>query len=241
MRFSSVPVTRPTCWSEPVTGFLDGGLVLEGMRFVGVAVIAVQRPVQRGCAGRTCRQQPEATVVAHVVATRRGNCEGFNDGAGGQCRQQHLPLLHGHAAHGFAGTAVHRNVVQHAAVLSRLVVGVQPHRQVHRDSGCRARPAVPVPSARHGCSASPTLPPAHGRSTAAGLPAAAAAFPHPGCVFRGEAGRVRAFHFTAFLVSNGGMVLMMLLVLARVSRFPRSAEDSSGRSSTVKSTWRSTW
>ncbi len=46
------------------------GFVFEGMRFVGVAVIAVQRPVQRSCAGWTCRQQPEAAIVAHEVAIR---------------------------------------------------------------------------------------------------------------------------------------------------------------------------
>ncbi|KAG0731269.1 hypothetical protein G6F23_015475 [Rhizopus arrhizus] len=40
------------------------------MRFVAVAVVAVQRPVQRSCAGRTCRQQPEAAIVAHEVAIR---------------------------------------------------------------------------------------------------------------------------------------------------------------------------
>ncbi len=49
----------------------DLGFVFERMRFVGVAVIAVQRPVQRGCAGRACRQQPETTVITHVDATRK--------------------------------------------------------------------------------------------------------------------------------------------------------------------------
>ena len=49
-----------------------------------------------------------------------------------------------------------------------------------------------------------------------------------------------AFLFTAFLVSNGKIALMTLLVLRRVSKLPRSAEDSMGRSSTVNETSRST-
>src|SRR5690606_24659972 len=49
---------------------LDGGLALEGMRLVGVAVVPVQGPVQRRGAAGAEEEQPETAVVAHDAATR---------------------------------------------------------------------------------------------------------------------------------------------------------------------------
>ena len=43
----------------------DPGLALEVVRLVGVAVVPVQPPVQRGRAGRSEQEEPESIVVAH--------------------------------------------------------------------------------------------------------------------------------------------------------------------------------
>src|SRR5690606_17280084 len=44
------------------------GLALERVRLVGVAVVPVQRPIERARAGGAEGQQPETTVVAHAPA-----------------------------------------------------------------------------------------------------------------------------------------------------------------------------